>query len=250
MTKAGSLIWNALVNDQPLPGEVTAPPEPLTTSSAAASTGSSSPATSTPPATPTPSLVTRVLTRVVTSTPPAPAQQLSVAPSEVNLQVVNVAGRGGVATQAMNALIPLGFTLSEPDLLLIPGDVRDGITVEYSSGNRAAAVTVAAAVPGATLVHTAGLGTQVRLMLGSTFDGTVAPVTVGDPVPSALSTTPSPLVSTALSTRVRTVTPATSTAAPSTSTTSTAPETSSKSAGPTLSLGEVESINAGSAGCI
>jgi len=254
MTKAGSVIWNALVNDRALPGEVTAPPEPLTTSSSASSTASSTESEASSTArTPTPSLVTRVITSRVTSTPSAPAQDVTVAPGEVDLQVVNVAGRGGVATQAMNALNPLGFDISDPDLLLIPGDVRDGITVEYSSDNRAAAVTVAAAVPGATLVPTDGLGSKVRLMLGSSFDGTVQQVSVGDPVPSALSTTPSPLVSTVLSTEVSTTTPAPAPSTTPSTSTSTSTETSTSkttSTQPALTSGEVQSINAGSAGCI
>jgi len=259
MTKAGSLIWNALVNDQPLPGEVTAPPEPLTSSSPPA--GSTTPSTSSPRASRAPStrVVTRVVTSLVTSTPVV-SQSISVSPGDVDLQVVNVAGRGGVATQAMNALNPLGFAISDPDLLLIEGDVRDGITVEFSAGNRAAALTVASAVPGATLVRTPGLGQQVRLMLGSSFDGTVRSVAVGDPLPAALSTTPTPVVSTVLSTRTRTVTPnggaapvqnpATSAAPTTTAPTTTAVTTSTPPAGPTLSSGQVESVNAGSSGCI
>ena len=248
MTPAGPLIWNALVNDRPLPGEVTTPPVRISSSTGAPAGSTSS--GSAPTFAPNP--ITSVLTSLVTSTPSAP-QTISVQPDQVNLQVVNVAGRGGVATQAMNALTPLGFHLTEPDLLLIPGEVRDGVTVEYSAGNRAAAVTVAAAVPGATLVPTDGLGDRVRLMLGSSFDGTVRSVTVGNPVPAALSTTPSPVVSTVVTTR--TVTPQAGSVATTTPTT-TAETPASQAPVPqdgaatTLTSGQVAGLNAGNASCI
>ena len=56
---------------------------------------------------------------------------------------------------------------------------QTGITVEYDPANLAAALTVAAAVPGATLVPTDGLGSQVRLLLGESYDGTVQAVVRG-----------------------------------------------------------------------
>ncbi len=58
----------------------------------------------------------------------------------------------------------------------------------YAPANRAAALTVAAAVPGSTLVVTPGLGKTVRLMLGSSYDGTISAVTLGDQAPASLST--------------------------------------------------------------
>jgi LCP family protein required for cell wall assembly len=245
MTSTGPAIWNALVNDEPLPGEPEE--EPSTTRPAGTSTAGTSAAGTKPagPGTST-STSTRIFTSLVTSTPTV-QQNVTVAPQDVDLQVVNVAGRGGVATQAMNALNPLGFQITEPDLLLIPGQVQSDITVEFSRGNRAAAVTVASAVPGSRLVRTEGLGSRVRLMLGSGFDGTVTAVAVGDPVRAALSTTPSPVVSTVVSTEEVPVAGPTTSAPPSTSA---ATSSRTRSTGPTLATTEVTAVNAGSASCV
>ena len=238
------LIWQALQRDQLLPGEVTEAPAPSPTTG---STGSSTEPTITSPSAP-PIPVTQLVTQLVTSTPVVP-QVLSVAPRDVKLQVVNVAGRGGVANRAMNALVPLGFRLTGPDLLLLTGQNQRGITVEYSAGNRAAALTVAAAVPGATLVEKGGLGSKVRLMLGSSFDGTVRAVSVGAPVPAALSTTAEPVVSTVVSTIVTTPAAATMPAPPP-ATTSVPTISSTSPTGPTLASSDLTSVNAGDAACI
>jgi LCP family protein required for cell wall assembly len=235
-TDGAALIWQALRDDTALPGEVTEPPTPTTTS-----------AVPTTPMTTIPQdPVTSMVTSLVTTTPTAP-QRLSVAPGDVDLQVVNVAGRPAVANQARDALLPLGFDIATNDMLRPDGDVRTGITVEYSSGNRDAALTVAAAVPGATLVEKSGLGSQVRLMLGSTFDGdsfgaSVRRVAVGDALPSALSSAVTPVVSTVTSTVVSTPPPLTMPVPP----TSTVPGTT----GPTLATSDVTSVNAGNASCI
>src|SRR5690606_24679159 len=156
-------------------------------------------------------------------------------------------GRPAVANQARDALLTLGFDIATNDMLRPDDDVRTGITVEYSSDNRDAALTVAAAVPGATLVEQSGLGSQVRVMLGSTFDAdafaaSVRRVAVGDALPSALSSAVTPVVSTVTSTVVSTPPPLTMPVP----TTSTAPSTT----GPTLATSVVTSVNAGNASCI
>ncbi len=174
-------------------------------------------------------------------------QVLSVAPGDVDLQVVNVAGRPAVANQARDALLPLGFDIASNDMLRPESEVQSGITVEYSAGGRGAALTVAASVPGATLVEKTGLGTQVRLMLGSDFDaatfaGSLKKVAAGDPLPPALSSTVAPVISTVTSTVVTTPPPITMPVTPTT----TAPQTT----GPTLGTSDVTSVNAGNASCI
>jgi hypothetical protein len=247
MTSAGPLIWNALVNDQPLPGEVTSKPTPPSTSSST-STHTSKENSAHPSTSATPTPLTSVITRLITSTP-HPKQTLTVSPGEVNLQVVNVAGRLGVATLGMNALNPLGFDIAEPDLLLIPGDVRPGITVQFSPGHRAEALTVAAAVPRSHLVRKKGLGDQIRLFLGSSFDGTVAPVSVGANVPARLSTTAPPVVSTSLSTTVTTPTPS-GESAPTTSSTPPSTSTPTKTSSTLSTLSNVRSVNAANKACI
>ena len=198
-------MFNALVNDQPLPGEATGP---STSKKATPTTPAATARTS-----PTPS-----------STSAGP-QTVSVAPGSVQLQVVNVSGRANVATNTMTSLNQLGFAITDADLLLPENQTQGAITVEYDPSNEAAALTVAAAVPGAVLVPTAGLGAEVKLMLGSDFDGTVHAVTVGQIVTPTVS-------------------------APGTSTSSSSSSTEiTSAASQTLTSQQISGVNAGAAGC-
>lgn len=238
-TDGAPLIWEALREDKPLPGEVTDPVTPTTPS-----TAPTTPMTTIPQ-----DPITSLVTSVVTTTPDAP-QMLSVDPRDVDLQIVNVANRGLVATNAQQALESVGFRFGSADLLRLDGQNQSGYTVEYSAENRAAALTVAAAVPGATLVEKSGLGNRVRLLIGTSFDAesfmsAVRSVAAGDPVPSALSTTPEPVTTTVTSTVVTTPPPLTVPVTPTTD-----PAATSASSAPTLGSADLTSVNAGSAGCI
>jgi LCP family protein required for cell wall assembly len=150
-------VFDALLNDQPLPGE------PAATSAANA------------PATPT---------------QPAPGGTVTgqtVDPATIDLAILNVSGRSGVATTAMGQLNDIGFAVTEDQLLAPQGQEQAGVTVEYGPSQLAQALTVAAAVPGATLVPNEGLGTQVRLLLGESYDGTVTAVSSGVAATGTLS---------------------------------------------------------------
>ncbi|MEO7126192.1 MAG: LCP family protein [Nakamurella sp.] len=240
-TDGAALIWKALRDDTLLPGEVTAAPTPTPTA-----------APTTPMTTITQPPVTKLVTSLVTTTPTVP-QSLSVAPRDVIVQVVNVAGRPGVANQAQDALIALGYSIPSNALLRPDGGVVPGISIEYSAANRAAALTVAATVPGATLVEKSGLGRQVRLVLGSTFNAaaftaSLRKVRSGDRLPPALSTAAAPVTSTVTSTIVTTPPPIVTTPPPIVMpmpTTSTPHSTES-----TLGSSDMTSVNAGAAGCI
>ena len=149
---AGPLL-DAIRNDQPLPGTGT-PPE--TTESAAPTTGAT------------------------------PAATYTVAPDAVDLAVVNVAGRSGVAGEAAQALNDLGFAVTDADLYKRDA-IESGITVHYSPGNEAAALVVAGAVTEATLVAQDGLAGIVELHLGTSWIAAdFSAVKVGDPIPAAL----------------------------------------------------------------
>jgi LCP family protein required for cell wall assembly len=217
MTSVAPAVFNALVNDQPLPGEATS--RPSTKSSTSATT----------PTTPAAGRSSQTPARSSTV-----VQSLTVAPGSVNLQVVNVTGRAGEATRAKTALNGVGFAVTDQDLLLPQGQLQTPVTVEYDPANEAAALTVAAAVPGAELVPTPGLGTQVRLMLGSNFDGTVHAVALGQPVTESVGSAPGGSAA-----------GAGGQGAPSSA--SRAPTTSSPSQ--TLTTGELSAINAETAGC-
>jgi len=186
-TKAPA-VFDALVNDQPLPGEPAATSAPSTTAS-------------TPP----------------TITQSQNPTGRTVDPASINLAIVNVSGRSGVATGAMGQLNDVGFAVTEDDLLAPAEQNQTGVTIQYGPNNLADALTVAAAVPGATLVPTDGLGTKVRLMLGESFDGTVTAVSTGAAVTGTLAEG--------------------------------ATGAGGSSSGQTLTSGELTSINAGAALC-
>jgi hypothetical protein len=141
-------VFNALLNDQPLPGEPAATETPST------------PAASAP----------------VSASDAASGQ--TVDPGTVDLAVVNVSGRSGVATAAMDKLNGVGFKVTVDDLQA-PDQTQSATTVQYDPANLPAALTVAAAVPGANLTPSTGLGSQVRLLLGQSYDGAVTAVSSG-----------------------------------------------------------------------
>ncbi len=161
-TAKAAAVFDDLVNDLPLPGESTA--------------GAATKVTATP-VTPAPN-----------KTKAAPSLKLTVSPAKVNLEIYNVTGKANVAGDAQQQLNAVGFNIGDDQLYKPEGQTQSGTTVMYAPANRAAALTVAAAVPGSTLVVTPGLGSTVRLMLGSSYDGTVSAVTLGKQAPASLST--------------------------------------------------------------
>ena len=182
-------IFDALINDRPLPGE---------------------PAASETPTTPGES------TEATSATGEGASAGVTVDPATVKLTIVNATGRSGVATTAMEELNGYGFTVTDNDLQLADDPAQAAATVEYAPENLNAALTVAAAVPGATLVPTGQLGSKVRLVLGESFDGTFSPVSAGTTVTGSVSPTSGAV---------------------------------SGSETPTLSSGELAAINAGDALC-
>lgn len=116
-TDGAEALWEAARKDLPLPGT-----EP-------------SPAPSAPP---------------TTSAPPT----LTASPDEMSVRVVNSSGVGGLARQAADALAVQGFAIS--GLTNGEQDVQ-GVVVRHAPGAAAAAATLAAAFPGATLREDAAL---------------------------------------------------------------------------------------------
>jgi LCP family protein required for cell wall assembly len=144
---AAKAVFQALINDQPLPGETAATAAPTTPTAPAPSSDAD-----------TDGLATGT----------------TVDPDSIRLTVVNVTGRSGVATQAMADLNDLGFDITDDDLESWPDDTQPGVTIEYDPTNLDAALTVAAAVPDATVIPVNGLGESVRLLLGEDYDGAVS----------------------------------------------------------------------------
>lgn len=108
------------------------------------------------------------------SAAPSPPTKISVAPAQVRLSVLNGSGRSGLAAQATAGLRQDGFTVVQVGNT-VP---TDHTVVRYGAGREEAARTVAAAVPGATLVTDASLPDALALVIGSDFTS-VQPVVVG-----------------------------------------------------------------------
>ncbi|WP_420122567.1 LCP family protein [Nakamurella sp.] len=169
---AADEVFNALLNDQPLPGEgggtaaATTPALPSPSGDAGAAAGG-----------------------LATGT--------TVDPASIKLTVINVTGRSGVAGQAMDDLNAVGFDISDSDLQARPDEVQPDVTIEYDPTNLNAALTVAAAVPGATVVPVDGLGTSVRLLLGENYEGSVDAVSAGAKATATMGTATAPASSSA-----------------------------------------------------
>ncbi|MFI1239565.1 LCP family protein [Nocardia salmonicida] len=140
-------IFRSIIDDQPLPGEETAPP--VTSSSEA---------------------------------PPTQAPKLfAVSPGSVSLRISNGTGRTGVAQQAANKLSNMGFGIYNV------GNYPQGsesTVVRFSTGNEAAAATVASSIPGAVLERADELDGIIEVILGSNYTGQVrTPASVGTEIP-------------------------------------------------------------------
>ena len=126
-----------------------------------------------------------------TASPSPTGSPLTVSPDEVTVRLVNASGVPGLARQARDGLEVQGFA----GVTTANGPVGPtGVLVEYSGDHAEQARTAAAAFPGATVEQVAGLGSTVRVTLG-----TGAPEVVevenrlgGDPLPTpSVSATPS-----------------------------------------------------------
>ncbi len=116
----------------------------------------------------------------------SPAPALTVPASQVRVSVFNGAGTPGLASKAAGELAKLGY-----QLVGTPANHGTGATVtliEYGPSQAEAARTLAASISGATLQPEASLGSDIDLVLGSSFTSAVAPGTA----PSATSGTSSP----------------------------------------------------------
>ena len=141
-------IFNAIIDDKPLPGEKKEKaPEQSGESTAEAPATSSAKAPSS------------------TGKTEATAQY----PTNVSVRVLNGSGETGVATAVMNTLIASAFN--------VPGvadasNNRSDTVVRYGSGEKDSAATVAAMFPGARIQEDRTVKVGVEIILGSDFQGT------------------------------------------------------------------------------
>ena len=146
-------LFDAIINDDPLPEEKNADNTPV-------------PETSESAATPLIDLNGELVNAVTTS------------PDDVTVRVSNSTGESGLASTAATELQQHGFKVETPDDY--PGPLNS-TTVFFSSGNEQAAATVASSFANPTIERVSGMGEVIRVVLGSDFN------TVNPPSPTGSS---------------------------------------------------------------
>ncbi|MBS9532415.1 LCP family protein [Mycobacterium sp. M1] len=161
-------LFDAIINDDPLPGEndhntTSAPTSTAPTSAATpkSSTATTSPSTS---ATATTASGTR------TTEAPVHSEQIkavTTAPADVTVRVSNGTDQSGLAASAADAFEQAGFNVTGADDY---SGTAKATTVLFSPGNEQAAATVAAALPNhPPIERVGGMGSTVRVVLGPDF---------------------------------------------------------------------------------
>jgi LCP family protein required for cell wall assembly len=147
-------LFDAIINDDPLPEEKNADNTPV-------------------PQTPT-------------SNQPAPdtatgelVDAVTTSPGDITVRVSNSTGENGLATVAANELQQHGFNVTDPDDY--PGPLPS-TTVFFSAGNEQAAATVASSFANPTIERVSGMGTTIRVVLGSDFASVAPPTPSGSPI--------------------------------------------------------------------
>jgi LCP family protein required for cell wall assembly len=148
-------LFDAIINDDPLPGEndqnaknFGSTPTSRSATSNAAQTGPTSEA--------------GIEVRAVTT-----------APQDITVQVSNSTGKAGLATTASDELQQQGFRVMTPDDY--PNTLKS-TTVFFSSGNEPAAATVAAMFANPKVQRVTGIGKLVQVVLGPDFSSVSAAV--------------------------------------------------------------------------
>jgi LytR cell envelope-related transcriptional attenuator len=160
-------MFDAIINNDPLPGEKNADntpvrsTEPSSTLTPKALSGTTT--SSTPPGTGTAELVDAVTT----------------SPDDVTVQVSNSTGQDGLGATAAGELRNHGFNVNTPDDY--PNSLSS-TTVFFSAGNEQAAATVASALPNPTMERVSGMGDVVQVVLGTDFYSVTSPAPSGSSV--------------------------------------------------------------------
>ncbi|MDD4866660.1 MAG: LCP family protein [Mycobacterium sp.] len=153
-------LFDAIIDDDPLPLENDQNARSLTPTSSPTSA-----ATRTPPPAAAPEV--------------RRAQVATIAPQEVTVRVSNGTPQAGLAATATSQLERAGFNVMAPD------DYESSLTattVFFSPGNERAAATVASAFPNSRVQRASGHGQVVQVVLGSDFKSVGIPLHSGSPV--------------------------------------------------------------------
>ncbi|MEV0335922.1 LCP family protein [Nocardia sp. NPDC050717] len=148
-------IFRAVIDDQPLPGEVKAP---------------------------------EIESSAPTPAPAAP-KLIAVAPSTMSLLVSNGSGTVGAANRAATRLDGQGFQIYSTGNYA--GGTSTTSKIRFAPGLEAEAATVASTIPGASLEEAPELGSIIEVVLGTDFAGTVRTATpIGTELPNVPIGTP------------------------------------------------------------
>jgi LCP family protein required for cell wall assembly len=161
-------LFDAIINDDPLPEEKNADnsPVPGTPDSTVSATPDS--ASKAPSSTPTSGPESAELVNAVTTNP-----------QDITVRVSNSTGENGLASTAATELQSHGFNVTTPDDY--PGPLSS-TTVFFSPGNEQAAATVASSFTNPTIERVTGMGDVVRVVLGSDFYSVAPPSPSGSAV--------------------------------------------------------------------
>lgn len=170
-------LFDAIIDDEPLPGEndsnETLTPHTSTTKTTESS-GSEESTTSS-------EMTTTTTSAESTLTTTEEVKAVAADPRDVTVQVANATEREGLAESATEEFGLYGFNAREPDYSSEWGTITT-TTVFYSEGNEQAAATIAATLPGADIERVAGLGEVVQVVLGPDFTTVKYPQASGTPL--------------------------------------------------------------------
>jgi LCP family protein required for cell wall assembly len=158
-------LFDAIINDDPLPEEKNADntPVPGTPESTVSATPDSADQAPTTPDPGGAELVDAVTTN----------------PQDITVRVSNSTGADGLATTAASDLQSHGFNVTTPDDY--PGPLTS-TTVFFSAGNEQAAATVASSFTNPTIERVGGMSDVVRVVLGNDFYSVAPPSPSGSAV--------------------------------------------------------------------
>lgn len=163
-------LFDAIINDEPLPGE-NDQNETTSPTTAANSTLAAATQTTTPPEPDAEHPATKTVTQQVNA--------VTVNPEEVTVQVSNSTTESGLANTVTSVLQQRGYTVRTPDNY---SDDVTSTTVLFSAGNESAAATVAASFKNSNIERVDGLGEVVQVVLGPEFTSVSKPPTAGTAV--------------------------------------------------------------------
>jgi len=152
-------IFNAIIDDKPLPGEASSKKKPGGGQQSTSSSSSAAPAPSTP------------------AGPPITTTVASVRASNIGVRVLNGTGTQGLAQTVQDSLQNEGFEVRG---VADASQHHDTTIVRYGPGEQQAAATLASMFPGAAIQPDHTVKSGVEIIVGSDYSGSVGSVPAGN----------------------------------------------------------------------